>query len=62
MGARETWDQLCEKCVPKVTGSEANHARKDNKLCAGLKEGIDGAVHGVQFIWEDNSTNENWGF
>ena len=31
-------------------------------LCAGLKVGIDGAVHIVQAIWDGNSTTEDWIF
>ena len=35
---------------------------QDDQLCAILKAGIDGAVHGVQDIWDENSTTEDWGF
>ena len=46
----------------KVTGSEATSACQDNQMCAGIKPGIDGEVHGVQDIWEYAPTKENWEF
>ena len=58
----ETWRQIFAKCVIKVTWPEANHACKDGQICAGLKVGIDGAVHRVQYVWDSNSTEENWVF
>ena len=45
-----------------VMGSEATNACKYDQLYAGLKSGINGALYRVQYIWEDNSTKENWGF
>ena len=50
------------KCVLKVKVPEANHTYKDGQLCAVLKAVMDGAVHGVQYIWYTNSTDKNWGF
>ena len=44
-----------------VTGPEAAHAGKDAHLCAGLNSVIKGLVHRVQYIWDVNSTKENWG-
>ena len=35
-------------------------AYQDDQLCAILKVVIDGAVHGVQYIWDKNSTMEDW--
>ena len=35
---------------------------QDDPLCAGLKSGIDGAIHGVQALWDENSSTEDWGF
>ena len=32
---------------------------QDDKICAGLKAGVDGAVHGVQAIWDENLTMED---
>ena len=58
----ENWIQLFAKCVLKVMGPEATNGCQDDQLCAGLKAGIDGAVHGVQYIWGANSSTENWVF
>ena len=62
MGVGEKWYRLFAKCVLKVTGSNATHTCRDDQLCAIFKEEIDGAVNGVQSIWEDNLTEENWFF
>ena len=61
LGVGETWRQIFEKCVLKVTGSEATNTCKDEQICTGLKEGIDGEVQRVIYIWKFNSTEENWG-
>ena len=37
-------------------------ACQDDQLCAGLKAGIDGAIHGVQALWDENSSTEEWDF
>ena len=31
-------------------------------MCDGIKAGIDSAVHEDQYIWDENSTTEYWGF
>ena len=62
VGVEEMWYRLFAKCALKVTGSDATHVWRDDQLCAILKEGIDGALNGVQYIWEDSSTEENWIF
>ena len=56
------WRQIFVTFVLKVTGYRPTHACKDNQLCAGFKVGIGGAVNGAQYIWEANSTEENWDF
>ena len=52
----ETWQHLFSKTVLKVTVPEATITCQDKHLCAGLKAVIDGAVHGVQYIWDKNLT------
>ena len=32
------------------------------QMCVGLKSGIEGAVHGVQAIWDRNAATEYWIF
>ena len=53
---------LFEKSVLKVMGPEDTNTFQDNPLCDGIKSVIDGVVHGVQVIWDDNSSMENWDF
>ena len=62
VGVGETWHRFFAKCMLKFTGPEANHACKDDQLCAGFKPGIRRAVHEVWYIWVDNSTKENCDF
>ena len=50
----ETWRHIFAKIVLKITGPESTMACQDKQLCAGLKAGIDGAVHGVKPIWDKN--------
>ena len=58
----ETWWHIFANIALKVTGPEATMAFQDDQLCDGLKARIDGAIHGVQAIWGENSTTEDWGF
>ena len=50
VGIGETWRRLFAKILLKVTATEATMACQDDQLCAGLKEGINGAIHGVQAL------------
>ena len=61
VGVGETWRRLFANILLKVTGSEATMACQDDHMRAGLKAGINGAIHGVQALWDENSTTENWG-
>ena len=58
----ETWRQFFAKCAMEVTEPEATNVFQDDQLCAGLKARIDGDVHGVKYLWDANSSTENWGF
>ena len=59
VGIGEKWHRIFEKCVLKVTVSEANHACRDDHICTRLKVGINRSVHGVKYIWKANLTEEN---
>ena len=50
------------KFILKVTGMEATMACQDDQLFAGLKAGIDGAIHGVQAVRDKNWSTEEWDF
>ena len=62
VGVKETWQCLFAKCILRIIGYKAITACKNNQLCNGLKAGIYRAVHGVQSLWEDNFSTDNWGF
>ena len=50
------------KCVLRFMGPKATSACHDGHICAGVKAGTEDAVHGVQYIWDDNLSTENWVF
>ena len=59
VGVGETWRRLFAKIVLNVMGPYATMVCQDDQLCAGIKSGIDGAIHRVQVIWDENlSTGE----
>ena len=58
----ETWRRLFSKTVRRIPGPADTSACQDDQMCAGLKSGIDSAVHGVQAIWDTKLTAEDWGF
>ena len=62
VGVRETWSQIFTKFMLKFTEPDAIHAYKNDQICMGLKLGINGSVHGVQYSWDANSTKEILGF
>ena len=45
----------------RSTGPEATNVFQDDQLCDGLNLVSDGAIHGVQYIWDANSPTEDWG-
>ena len=59
---RATWRRLFAKIVLTVTGLEANMVCQDDLMCAGLKAGIDGAIHGVQALRDEKLSIEEWVF
>ena len=61
-GIGETWRRLFYKCIMKLAGPKSTNTCQDDQICAGLKAAIDRVVHGVQDIWEANSSTENCGF
>ena len=62
VGVRETWRRIFSKIVLKVTVLEATISCQDDHLCDRLKAGIDGVLNGVQAIWDEKLTTEDWGF
>ena len=54
VGVGEMWRHMFDNIVLKVTGPEATMAYQDDQMCAGLRAGIDGAIHEVQGLWDEN--------
>ena len=59
-GVGETWQNLITKYVLRITAANFTNTCKDDQLCAGLKEVIDGAVQIMQFLWGNKLSMENW--
>jgi hypothetical protein len=54
VGIGETYRRLMAKCLLLAIGHQAATACGNYNLCAGLKAGIEGAVHAVRELWEDH--------
>ena len=57
-GVVKTWRHLLANCVLKVVGSKATNEFQDYQIWDGLKAIIDGAAHGLQYIWVANSSKK----
>ena len=62
VGLGETWQHLVAKIVLKAIGPKATMVCQDEHMCAGLKAGIDGAIHRFQTLWDENLSTEEWDF
>ena len=58
VGVGKMWRRFPATIVLKVTGTEATMARQDDQLCDKLKAVIDGAIHRVQALWDENPSME----
>ena len=54
VGVVERWRRIFAKIVLKVTVPKATMTFQDDQLCAGLRAVINGAVHRVQYIWDEH--------
>ena len=59
VGVGETRIKPFSKCVLKGTVLKSTNLCQDDHICAGLKVGIDRAIHTVPSIWDINSSTEN---
>ena len=62
VGLGETCRRFFVKIILKVKAPEATLAFQDDHLCARFKAVIEGAIHGVQYLWDKNVSTEEWGF
>ena len=53
---------MMTKCLLRVTGPEAKAACGTTHLTGGLEAGIEGAIHAMRVLWEEQKTEEDWGF
>ena len=60
VGVGETWRCLFANILIMVTGLESTMVCQYDQLCAGLKAGIYGVVNGVQAVWDENLTTDDW--
>ena len=56
------WHWLLAKCILKVTSTKAKDACGSVQLYAGLKVGIEGAVHAACTLFAKRDNEEGWGF
>ena len=62
VGIGETWRRLLAQIALKVTGPEEKIVCQDDQLCTVIKARIYEAIHGVQALWDKNSSTEEWYF
>ena len=55
VGVGETKRRLFDNCMLRFMVPEATSMFQDDQICAGLRAGIDVAVHRVQVIWYTES-------
>ena len=62
VGIGNVFRQAAAKCVSVVAGPLTTIERSSNQLCAGLKAGVDGAVHVISAVWAEMVQDELNGF
>jgi uncharacterized protein YsxB (DUF464 family) len=63
IGIGDVWRRLVAKCVLTGAGHSANTSCGSDQLCAGLRAGIDGAIHGVSTLYNElEDSDSNSGF
>ena len=54
--------RLIANCVLSVTATEATGSCGSEQLCAGLQLGVEGAIHGMSALYEENCLHGSFGF
>ena len=62
VGIEETCWRVFVKIVLKATGPESTMACQDDQLCAAIKAVINGSIHRVQALWDENVSTKECGF
>ena len=62
VGVGKNWRRMMAKCLLKVAGPEAKAACSTLQLAGGVEVGIEGDIHAMRVLWEEQKTEEDWGF
>eukprot|EP00978_Attheya_sp_CCMP212_P001429 scaffold3002_cov64-Attheya_sp.AAC.2 len=62
IGIVEVWQRLSTKVVLEVTVNAAKARCGDSQLCVSLEAGVEGGIHAMRHIWEEDKMEEEWGF
>ena len=60
IGVGEVSDRFLGKIMASVTGDEVRSQCNSDQLCSGIKGGIEGAIHGIQQLFEMHF-EDGWG-
>ena len=60
LGIGDILRRLTAKCVLEAAGPQATDACGADQLCAGLKLGCEGGIHGMSALWDELSAGENY--
>ena len=62
IGIGQIWRRFIAKLVLAVAGPSATQSAGMDQLCVGMQSGIEGAVHAANKVWEDHTTEPDFGF
>ena len=62
VGIGEMWRRIFPKIVLKVTVLEATMVCQDDQICPRIKLEINSAIHGVQYLSDENLSTDKWYF
>ena len=59
VGVGETWRRMMEKCLLSVPGPETKAACGTTQIAWGVEAGIEGAIHVMHVLWEEQNQEED---
>uniref|UniRef100_A0A8D9B3J6 C2H2-type domain-containing protein n=1 Tax=Cacopsylla melanoneura TaxID=428564 RepID=A0A8D9B3J6_9HEMI len=57
IGVGECLQRLCAKTMVLLTGEDVQEECRADQICAGIKSGIEGAIHGISSIFHEEETD-----